>query len=94
MDFLMLLYLVILGLNIGLMPRVVAVMEQHDYKALSENRHVFACLLLGLVPLINVMFLFGGCMLLGTILRLHKNYEGVAQDRLNFNKEIEKLYKK
>lgn len=94
MELLMLLYLIVLGLNVGLMPRVVAVIEKHDYKASVENKHVMACILLGLVPIINVVFLFGGTMMLSTILRLHREYDGVVQDRINFNKEIKKLYDK
>ncbi|MNK09949.1 hypothetical protein D3C87_279580 [compost metagenome] len=92
MEFVMLLYLVVLGLNIGLMPRVIAVIDKSDYKALAKNNHVLAAVLLGLIPLVNVVFLFAGSLMLSTILRLHREYDGVIRDRIEFNQSLKKVY--
>lgn len=86
----LLVYLVIWGLCIWFGPKAVAVIDERDARAEIEAIHAVAAFLLGIVPALNVLFLFFGARLLYDVDRVLKTNS--KDDILEFNKRLKELF--
>jgi hypothetical protein len=86
----LLIYLITLGLCTWFGPKVAAVIEERDARAEASNVHAIAAFLLGIIPALNVLFLFFGAILLVDIAKVLK-----ADDKAGiyeFNKKLRELF--
>jgi hypothetical protein len=83
-------YLITLALCIWFGPKVVAVIEKRDARAEVENIHAIAALILGLIPAMNIMFLFFGAKLLFDVDKLLKANK--YNDIYEFNRKLKELF--
>jgi hypothetical protein len=90
-----LIYLVSLGLCTWFGPKVVAVFDRCTAKADIENRHSVAGFVIGLIPIVNVLFVLSGGYVLWEVRRvLKEEIKGNRSDLINFNAELRELDKK
>lgn len=94
MDFVVIAYLIILGLNIWRAPKLIATVEKNDCMANVETHHVISAIFIGLIPIINIVFLVSSYSTCKIIFDLNREYEGVEEDRKLFNREFAKIVEK
>jgi hypothetical protein len=92
MFVMLLIYLVALGLNIWFSPKVVAIVSECNIRAEIKTVHALSGFLLGLVPALNIIFLFFGARLLVHVDQLLKaEHPGAEAEIKAFNKRLKDL---
>jgi hypothetical protein len=86
MDVMLLIYLVSLGLCTWFGPKIVAITDTLDIRSEVSNKHAVAGFFLGLMPIINILFIFFGGWLLARSLKVLNR--GSAEDIRKFNEEL------
>lgn len=85
-----LIYLVTLGLCIWFGPKVAAVVEKRDARAEVQNVHALAAIIIGIIPAVNILFLFFGAKFLYDVDKLLKANKN--EDIYEFNRKLKELF--
>jgi hypothetical protein len=94
MVVMLLIYLVILGLSAWFGPKVIAVLDNCDANAEVTNVHALAGFMIGVIPVVNIFFVFFGGWILAELYKvLEEERKGVKGSVDAFNRGLKELEK-
>jgi hypothetical protein len=91
MFIMLLIYLVSMGLCIWFGPKLIAVLDRLDVKAEVTPTDALAGLILGVIPVLNIFFVFFGGWILAGVFQVLK--EGTVKDMEDFNSNLKEMFK-
>jgi nitrogen fixation/metabolism regulation signal transduction histidine kinase len=92
MYIMFLIYLIVLGICTWFGPRLVAVINSCDAKAEIDTKDAIAAFMIGLVPVVNILFVFFGALILAELHQVLKaEREGSKTAVAKFNEGLREL---